>query len=124
MPRFLERLAISAYFEFEEMRRTAHAGVIGADDFFALVSHLVFLEIHVFFDVLFEVEFDRDLVLSGWDDDLAFFDDAFTVYFQLVIECAARRLDNADTDTSFWGEFLRGFWCEVMLIDGIDCIVH
>ena len=124
MPRFFEWLAISAYFEFEEMRRTAHAGVIGADDFFALVSHLVFLEIHVFFDVLFEVEFDRDLILSSRDDDLAFFDDAFIVYFQLVVERTAGCLDNANTDTSFWGEFLWGFWCEVMLIDGIDCIVH
>lgn len=102
------------------MGAAAHTGVVGADDFFAFELHIRFVHIEVIVDELDEVELDRDLVLPRRDDNFAALDDSLVVYFELVIERAARRFDETDADTCFCNEFLRGFGSECFLFQEID----
>jgi len=98
----------------------AHTGVVGADDFFAFELHIRFVHIEVIVDELDEVELDRDLVLTGRDNDFALLDYAFVVYFELVIECAARRFDETDAHAGFRDDFLYRFGDEGLLLQEID----
>ena len=105
------------------MGAAGHAGVVGADDFFALEFHGGFFHVHVLVDELDEVEFDGDLVLSSRDDDFAFFNYSFVVHFELVVERAAGRFDESDADAGFGHEFLRRFGLEGFLLEEVDRLV-
>lgn len=105
------------------MRAAAHAGVVGADDFFAFEFHGGLFHIHVLVDELDEVEFDGDLILAGRDDNLAALDDAFVVYFELVVERAAGRFDKSHADAGFRDDFLWWFRLKRFLFEEIDCFV-
>ncbi len=106
------------------MGAATHAGIVGADDFFALEFHLRLFHIHVLADELGEVELDCDLVLTGGDDDLAALNDAFVVDFQLMVERAARGFDQSDADTGFGDELLRRFEDECFLLEEIYRFVY
>ena len=88
------------------MGAAAHAGVVGADDFFAFEFHGGLFHVHVLVDELDKVELDGDLILPGRDDDFAALDDAFVVHFELVVERAAGRLDESHADAGFRDNFL------------------
>ena len=105
------------------MGTAAHAGVVGADDFFAFEFHGGLFHAHVLVDELYEVEFDGDLILPGRDDDLATLDDAFVVYFELVVERAARRFDESYADAGFRDDFLWRLGLEGFLLQEIDRLV-
>ena len=102
------------------MGAAGHAGVVGADDFFALEFHGGFFHVHVLVDELDEVEFDGDLILPGRDDDFATLDDAFVVHFELVVERAAGRFDESDADAGLGSELLRRFGLEGFLFQEVD----
>lgn len=106
------------------MGAAAHAGVVGADDFFALEFHGGFFHVHVLVDELDEVEFDGDLVLSSRDDDFAFFNYSFVVHFELVVERAAGRFDESDADAGLGDDFLRRFGLEGLLFQEVDRLVY
>lgn len=74
-------------------------------------------------DELNEVELDRDLVLTGGDHDFAALDYRLVVDFQLVIERAAGRLDEADAHARFGDEFLRRLGDKRFLFQEIDGLV-
>lgn len=105
------------------MGAAGHAGVVGADYFFALELYGGLFHVHALIDELDEVEFDGDLVLTGRDDDLATLDDSFVVYFELVVERAAGRLDKPHADAGFRDDFLWRFGLEGFLFEEIDCFV-
>lgn len=106
------------------MGATTHAGVVGADDFFALEFHLGLFHVEVIVYELDKVELDRDLVLPGRDDDLATLHDAFVVYFEFVIERAARGFDESDADTGLRNDFLQWFGMESFLFQEIYRFVN
>ena len=105
------------------MGAATHAGVVGADDFFALELHGRLFHIHVLVDELDEVEFNGDLILPGRDDDFAALHDAFVVHFEPVIERAAGRFDEPYADAGFGSEFLRWFGLKRFLFQEIDRLV-
>lgn len=105
------------------MGAATHAGVVGADDFFALELHGRLFHIHVLVDELDEVEFDGNLILPGRNDDFAALHDAFVIYFKLVVERAAGRFDEPYADAGFGSEFLRWLRTEGFLFQEVDRLV-
>lgn len=82
-------------FEFQKMRSTAHAGVVGANEFFTLVFQGFLVQIEIGLNKGMEIVFDVDLVLAGGNNDFVAVDN-FIDNMGGVIENATRGFDETN----------------------------
>ena len=70
--------------DFQKMRGTRHAGVVGSDQLFDFVRENFFGLVNIIRDILTNCVFDPDLILASRDNDFSLFYFAVTRYLHFM----------------------------------------